>query len=222
MEEYVPALSQSIFSEGFIDTLSEITEVGIDSVIAEGLLKDFPLASVVLSTSRTIVSIRERNLLKNTAIFINELKSHSIDEQKLLSYKAKIQDKKKAEQELGRVLILLDQYVDNVKSRMLGVLFRRYVNQEFIWDKFCELSDTIGRLFLSDISYIEQVGNTEENVVNYHIHNIPYNIKRLEGLGLIELYGQYARFGDRLLQAEEMCAGLTENGKALIDVFHSL
>lgn len=152
-------------------------------------------------------------MLKNTALFLNELNAQKIDTSKLQAFKERIADESVKEQELGRVLILLNQYVDNIKSVILGKLFYKYVNQEYDWDKFCELSDTLNRLFLNDLFWLSDITNSENEIATYHIYKIPYNIKRLESLGLVEIYGDYGRFGDRLFQSENMHAELTENGK---------
>lgn len=222
MDELVPALRQSIFNDSLADGVASIAEVGIDSILSEGLLKDLPIFSLILGASRTIKNIQERNLLKNTAIFLNEINSQEIDQLKLQKYKEKLNDKKTAERELGRVLILLNQYVDNLKSRMLGRLFQKYVDQTYSWEKFCELSDILGRLFLADISYLFEIENTEKTQLIYHIYKIPYNIRRLQSLGLVEVYGEYSRFGDRLLQTENMYAELTANGKIFTNLGQDL
>lgn len=213
MEKFIPAFEQSVFSESFSDSIIDIAEVGIDSILEEGLLKDLPIINILLGTTRTVKNVYERNMLKNTALFLNELNSQKIDALKLQAYKEHIKDERVKEQELGRVLILLNQYVDNTKSLMLGKLFFKYVNQEYNWDKFCELSDTLSRLFLNDLFWLSDIANSENEIATYHIYKISYNIKRLESLGLVELYGDYSSFGDRLLQAENMHAKLTDNGK---------
>ena len=53
-------------------------------------------------------SIMERYLMKNLVIFINELNGGKIDRKKLNKYKEELrQNPKKAEKELGRILIIL-------------------------------------------------------------------------------------------------------------------
>lgn len=216
MDELVPAFRQSIFNESLVDEVVSIAEIGIDSILSEGLLRDLPIFNLLLGASRTIKNIQERNLLKNTAIFINEINSQKIDEKKLQKYKEKLSNEKLAERELGRVLILLNQYIDNIKCRILGRLFIEYVNQKITWEKFCELSDTISRFFLDDIPFLLDISNSPESHMKYHIYSIPYNIRRLESVGLVEVYGEYASFGDRLLQSEKMYVELTPNGKIFI------
>ena len=147
MEKLIPAFEQSVFNDIFADSIVDIAEVGIDSILKDGLLKNLPIINILLGTTRTVKNIYERNMLKNTALFLNELNAQKIDTVKLQAFKERIADESVKEQELGRVLILLNQYVDNIKSVILGKLFFKYVNQEYDWDKFCELSDTLNRLF---------------------------------------------------------------------------
>ena len=196
-----------------LDSTTNIAEIGIDSVLDDGLLKDLPFFNLILGTFRTVKSIRERNLLKNTVLFINGLNAKEISPQKLSQYKEKLNNEKTAEQELGRILVILDQYVDSIKSCMLAILFRKYIEGEYSWDKFCELSDILNRLFIEDISYLDLIATAPEATATYHIYEIPYNVKRLESLGVVEIYGEYARFGDRLLQGENVHVQLTENGR---------
>ena len=218
MDKLVPAFKESIFNESLADTMTDLAEIGIDSILSEGLLKELPIFSILIGSVRTVRSLQERNMLRNTAIFLDTINSKKINSEKLNQYKTKLQDEKVAEKELGRVLILLSQYVDNIKSRMLGVVFWKYVNGEYTWNKFCELSDIVSRLFIDDLAYLDEVAKSPEKKKQYHIYGIPYNIKRLESLGLLELYGEYSRFGDCIFQKENMCAELTENGVIFLEL----
>lgn len=123
MEKFIPAFEQSVFNDIFTDSIVDIAEVGIDSILKDGLLKNLPIINILLGTTRTVKSIYGRNMLKNTALFLNELNAQKIDAVKLQAFKERITDESVKEQELGRVLILLNQYVDNMKSVILGKLF---------------------------------------------------------------------------------------------------
>ena len=219
MEELVPAFEESVFCD-FEDFGSDILEVGIDSVLTDGFFKNLPFFSLVVGAKRVYSSIRERNLLRNTAIFINSLNRKAIPTEIVDEYRRKLQDKKQAEKELGRVMVLLDQYVDSLKSKLLAVFYGKYINHEYVWEKFCELSDILSRLFLEDISYLSRINDSDNSTATYHIYKIPYNLKRLEGIALIEIFGEYTRFGNQLLQSETMCAQLTETGKIFLAVIN--
>ena len=218
MDELIPAFRQSIFNDSLADGVANIAEVGIDSIMSDGLLKDIPIVNLLLNASRTFKAIHERNLLKNTALFLDAVNSQKIDDKKIQAYKKKLSNEKTAERELGRVIVLLNQYVDNIKAQMLGKLFCQYIDRDYSWDKFCELSDILNRLFLDDMPFLYSIFGSEGRQAIYHIYKIPYNIKRLESISLVELFGEYSSFGDRLLLSENMFAELTDNGLLFADV----
>lgn len=83
------------------------------------------------------LNLRERNLLKQTLNFINEFNKGSISPEKLQQYKIEIEaNPKKAEEELGRCLLILNSNIETIHSRILGKLFSSYVNQSITWDQF--------------------------------------------------------------------------------------
>ena len=105
MDNLIPALRESIFKDSLADGVASIAEVGIDSIMSEGLLKDLPIIDLFLSASRTLKAIHERNLLKNTALFLDAVNSQKIDGKKIQAYKKKLSNEKTAERELGRVIV---------------------------------------------------------------------------------------------------------------------
>lgn len=218
MDKLIPSFERSMFSTIFNDIGSDYLEISIDSILENDLLKELPICKTVIGVGRTIQNIRERNFLRNTAIFIAELNSKKFDLRELEDYKLKLENKKFEEKELGRIIILLDRYVDQFKCKLLAKLYRKYVEQEYNWEKFCELSDILNRLFEEDIHYLREIDMDSERTLTYHIYKIPYSIRRLESIGLVEVLGEYSKFGDRLLQTENMFVQLTDNGKIFVDV----
>jgi hypothetical protein len=70
MDELIPAFRQSIFNDSLADGVANIAEVGIDSIMSDGLLKDIPIVNLLLNASRTFKAIHERNLLKTPHYFL--------------------------------------------------------------------------------------------------------------------------------------------------------
>ena len=168
------------------DILKDYAELGIDSVLDAGVLKDIPIISTIFGVSKVINSVHERNLIKNLLLFLNELNSGNIDKEKLTNYKARLNsNKKEAEKELGRVLIILNQTIDNDKSIMLGKVFKAYVNETINWNQFCEFSEIVNRLFLQDVDALKQIyyGRLKETSGMGDM----YRIERLNSLGIIGL-----------------------------------
>lgn len=185
MDKIIPAFEISLLDPTLADACSDLVEVGIDSVLDVGLLKSIPIASLLIGVGKTAQNIHDRNLLRQTATFINSFNKGTAKPEKVEQYRKKVNENpKKAEEELGRVVILLNNNVDLKKSEILGKFYKAYVNQEMNWNEFCELSDVTSRLFLSDIELLLKIihGNVSDTE-----HCIPYQAERLNSVGLIDM-----------------------------------
>jgi len=63
MDKIVPAFEVSLLDPVFSATL-DIGEVGIDSLLDDGIFKDIPIVNLVMGIGKTAQNIHERNLLQ--------------------------------------------------------------------------------------------------------------------------------------------------------------
>ncbi len=182
MSNLVPAFRDSIFSP-LGDPAGEILEVGIDMVFENDALKSIPIVNTVVGLCKVGVNLHERNLLRQTGIFINEVRDGTISSEKLEQHRAELErDPEKAEKELGRVLIILGRQVDDFQSKVLGSFYRAFVRGAISWEKFCELAEANSRMFSGDYMVLEEAyyGDLKNNKREL------YQIDRLTSLGLLE------------------------------------
>ena len=182
MDKIIPSFKDSLFSDS-TDIIGDIAELGIDSLLDDGVFRDFPIVGFLIGVTKTAQNIHDRNLLRQTLNFIKQFNFGKIDAEKLEKYRAEINsNEKKAEEELGRVLIILNNNVELQKSTMLANLFRNYVNEKITWSEFCEFSEIVRMLFISDIAYLKEIysGKTKDTT-----GLALYHIDRLISLGLI-------------------------------------
>lgn len=185
MEEIIPSFKKSLF-EASKDSLSDIVEFGIDSILEEGVLKDFPIVGTLIGVKSAYQNIHDRNLLKQTLIFIKEFNEGVIDEEKKKRYVEGINSNpKKAEEELGRFLIILNRNVDDIKSVYLAKIFRAYINEKIDWNYVCEYTDIIERMFISDIDVLKLIYEGKLN--DTRNRNDLFRAERLKSLGIIGL-----------------------------------
>lgn len=185
MNEIVPKLNDSLVIDSS-DIMGDYLELGIDSILENDSLKEIPIIKTFLSVGKIAKNIRERNLIKNLVIFLNELNSGNIDKEKLNRHKEELrQDHKKAEKELGRVLIILEQTIDNIKSSILGKLYKAYINQEMDWNLFVEFSEITNRLYVNDLSILLLIYNNQLSDTSNR--SDLYRIERLNSLGVVGL-----------------------------------
>lgn len=185
MNEIVPEFNDSLVIDSS-DIISDYLELGIDSILDNDSLKEIPIIKTFIGVGKITKSIRERNLMKNLVIFINELNSGNIDKEKLKKHKEELnQNPKKAEKELGRILIILEQTIDNLKSSILGKLYKAYINQEIDWDLFVEFSEITNRLYINDLSILSLIFKNQLSDTSNR--SDLYRIERLNSLGVVGL-----------------------------------
>ncbi|MFV0221812.1 hypothetical protein OBJ96_08865, partial [Empedobacter falsenii] len=98
-------LIQVIKDKEFQTVTKDLTEVVIDSNIAEGLLKDVPLLSTIIGTFNTVTNIKDKLFLKKILTFLYELKS--ISENKIEEQINKIEEDLKYRTKVGEKLLFI-------------------------------------------------------------------------------------------------------------------
>lgn len=182
MDKIIPSFASSLF-DGSKDSIGDITELGIDSLLDDGVFKDLPIVSMLVGVKNTYQNIHDRNLLKQTLTFIKQFNSGSINQEKLNKYRDMLNtDSKKAEKKLGRVLIILNSTIDMEKSQMLANLYKSYINEKINWNQFCEFAEIIKMLFLNDFNIIDLI--YKHQITDTSGIEI-YPIDRLTSLGIV-------------------------------------
>lgn len=183
MDELVENFEKSLFDDSK-DIIGDYLEIGIDSIIDDGILKEIPIVKTIVGVLKVGKNVHDRNLLKQTLVFINEFNRNEIRQDKIEEYKKRIEnDPKKCEEELGRIILLLNNFIDREKSIMLSKIFKAYVGQLLNWNDFCEYSEIINRLFIQDFSFLQEVylGRISDTTNRSDI----YKVERLNSLGII-------------------------------------
>lgn len=179
----VPALQESLI-EPLEDTAVDIAEVFLDTVFEDGILKDIPIIGTLAAFTKVGISLRERNLAKNTYAFILGFRKRAISTGIKNKYRERMKDPKAAEKELGYALTLLDRETQYQKAVFLGRAYRAFVDEAISWDKFVELSEAISRMFMIDFKHLLRVAKGMPLNCGVREDEL-YGMQRLEGLGLI-------------------------------------
>ena len=207
MNEIIDPFKESLFNDKFKGILGDTIEIGIDSILTDDSLREIPIVNTIIGTFKFGQNIHDRNLLKQTMIFIQEFNNNSNNEkvQKYISkYKKNITNNhKKAEIELGRVMIILNRNIDDIKSSILAKLYLSYIENKIDWSKFCDLSEVNEKMFTLDIEILKDIylNNTDCDKDKLH------NYQRLVSNGLMK--------NDSKFDSETSSYGIvvTENSK---------
>ena len=198
MEKLLPSFEESLFDSNLIDSGIDIAEIGIDSIIDNPILNSISFVKTILGIAKTAQNIYDRNLIKQTLSFIKGYNSGELEEEKINAYRKKItNDTKKAEEELGRVMVILNKTVESKKSLIMGRLFQAYVMGNIDWNTFCDLSDATDSMFLSDIPILLK---TQCDGLENPDSNVSYRADRLAALGLVKTGSGTADAGEGALR----------------------
>ena len=187
--DIIPAFRDSLFCDS-TEIIKEYGEIAIDAILGQGLLSDFPIINTVTAICKTGLNIKERNYLKQTLAFIKGFNSGNMDQSKIQEYRKKlVSDRRKAEQELGRIMVILDSTIDQEQSEVLGRFYKAYIWGNYDWDMFRQLSSANQRLFYNDyemISRIDYDSICSENITPLQRSSI----ERLQAVGLVMANGE--------------------------------
>lgn len=190
-------LGKSIVNKG-TDIGVDLSEVFLDSIMEDGILKDIPIVSTISTMYKAGKSISEYIFVKKILNFINEYNKAIIDSDKLEQLKSKFESDEKYKKEVLETLILIIDRLDNEwKSTILACLFIEYINGQYSWEEFQDLSRIVEQLFLSDIKVIRNLIEKNESSIIKNINiktmkgdTIKGSVERLKSYGFIEFEGE--------------------------------
>ena len=183
MKDLVPALRDTIFAPSY-EILTEYAEIGIDALLDSDILKDIPIVGTLTKICQIGYNIHDRNLIKQTLGFITGFNTGTLPQERIDEYRNELEENPaKAEKELGRVLIILGNHVEDMQSQILGSFYKAYVNGAISWDKFCELSEANRRMFVSDYPIL--IAASYHGGIDINNREL-YQVDRLISLGLLQ------------------------------------
>lgn len=175
------SFSNSIKEES-ISCLAEIAEAALDSITNDGFVTNIPLISTVVSLYKIGNSINERAYLRKLAVFIDEFNRGIVDEEELQRHIQKFREnKRKREQELEYILLLIDRYLDINKPQMLAKLYFSYLCGDLTWVELTMYAEVIDRFLPMDYSTLSSDASNYITIKNIGCESI----LRLVSLGLL-------------------------------------
>lgn len=168
-----------------LDTAIDFSEIGLDSLLDESILKEVPLIKTAYSIAKTGFAIREKHMLKKTMLFIDKLNKNGVSNQNYIEYKEKLKAKESfLMRELEHVIIVIDRYIELNKNEILANLYFNYIDKKIDWEQFQELSIIVDNIFLSDLPELENIYMKKAITMNDINNKISF--RRLKTQNLIE------------------------------------
>ena len=207
-EEQPNKLEVAIVGNDLSELATEYAEIGFDSFLDDGVLKEVPVVSTLVSIYKVGSRISQYYSTKKLYKFLFQLKD--VDLKVRLEKIREINNSGKYASSVGgKLLEILDKVDSDNKPEIIGKVFRGVLKGEIDYSIFLRVSHIIKNTFIEDIMWIKQ--NSDENFV--------YG-SRTEEILLTTLTSTSKRkakipddFGQEL---PKRASYLTETGRALI------
>ena len=171
---------ENSLSENVIDAVTNLGEVCLDAMLNDGVLKDIPFLSTIVSLYRIGNGIRSRYNMKKLLEFLKEIQAQTADDEIRQEYIKRFRENKRfRKDELEYLIVIVDRYVGFQKPKMLAKLYISYLDKTITWQELCVYSEVIDRFLLNDF----QTLLTGE--VSLSDHSGYESVLRLVALGLM-------------------------------------
>lgn len=164
----------------------DLGEVGIDSLLEDGIFKDVPFLGAGISIVRLINSVSDRILLAKIIHFINELE---LKNQKEVDKFKKEYFKDKQYHKIGsKILLILERADSLTKIKWLAKGFRLLVDRKVSKEDFLRISSIINAAFVEDVTHITvfdkrlEITSTNDLIETYILSHL-FSIGLLESRG---------------------------------------
>lgn len=163
-------LTQIIKSQNFIDLVSDINEVVLDSFLKDGLIKDIPLFGILIKGLNLTNTIQERLYAKKLITFLKQLEETSPEERKKeidkidkdAKYKTKVGEK---------ILYLINETDDLEKASYQGILFKNFIETKITYDDYIRSVNCVNKTNIIDLNiFISEIFIEKYLIENYELY----------------------------------------------------
>jgi hypothetical protein len=140
----------TIASNEALSLAKDYSEVALDSILNNGILKDIPLVGTVIGLFKMGNSLKEQHTIKKILVFINQ--SADIPKEDREAFLTKLSDNDDYQESIAeKVLLLIERLDETKKAEIVGNLFRLMVMGVIGKDYFLRLSGIVERALLYDV-----------------------------------------------------------------------
>jgi len=162
-KELSTSLKETIANSELSRITTEITEITIDSILKDGLLRDFPIVGALVGVWKTGVAINDHLFLKKMLLFLSESSKLSNDARKDII--ERLEDEEYQAESGEKLIAIIDKLETGSKSILLGRSLALFGNKIITKDEFWRVSFIIERLPMSDIVALKKWKETDLNRV---------------------------------------------------------
>lgn len=123
----------------------DLTELGIDSLLNEGIIRDIPVISSLVNLAKFGANIHDKLFIKKILSFLVGLKDISSDDRKKIINE--IDNSKKYRIKVGEKLFyIIDSCQDHENSEKISLIFKAFLENKINYKEFLECSNILEKI----------------------------------------------------------------------------
>ncbi len=170
------------------DLAVQLGEIGLDSLMDEGVLKQIPFLKGIIACKKTWEAIHDQLFLRKVASFILACPDFTEAEREQFA-KQHLNDAKSARQLGDSIVLILDRLDDLEKPQMIAKVFAALVRGKIDLATFRRLATAIDIGFLDDLLALTQHAPKHDEVAPQYVPN-------LLRTGLTQIFGPREQAAD--------------------------
>lgn len=217
------------------DVAVDASELALDSLLDEGLLKDVPIVGTLVKVVSASSTIADKLFLKKLLTFLFHLQEIPPDERAKIILK--IDDSKEYRTKVGeKLLYIVDACEDHETAGLVSRVFKHFLEGKITYGEFLKTASVLQRLSLSDFKWlVRQEGHRFFDLSNagdlmhtglfeLYYHDIQVDIRERYSPFPKELRDKYEPKDDKPPYETEVDGGidvsLSEAGEIILEVFN--
>lgn len=140
--------------------VADIAEVGLDTILSDGLLKDIPVLGTAVRLATIVLGVRDALFLRKVATFIKEVETGAEEDQARKDFKSALSENSSEAKRTGETLLLiLDRCNDFEKPTILAKVFLAFLSKKITFQEFRRLAAAIDAAFVEDLRNLVAYGD---------------------------------------------------------------
>lgn len=155
--EKVPEqIIDGVVDENLSSLGADIAEVGLDTLLKNGFLKDLPVVGIIFKSLHAAKNIHDRMFIAKVARFMLSLKD--VSEKDRERFKERLMQDPKFKKKVGETLCLVLERLDDVdKPEILARVFKAYLADKIGFSDFRRLASAIDIAFIDDLREFAEI-----------------------------------------------------------------
>lgn len=159
---------ESVYSPELSDLALDLSEVGLDTLLDAGFIKDLPAIGTIVKLFKAGGDIRDRLFLAKIAKFLFKLNEIPFEDRHV--FKQKVSSDANYKKKVGQALVIILERLDDLeKPEMIGKCFSYFLLDKITFAQFRRLSSAIDLAFIDDLKgvlglRVERIGSFKENL----------------------------------------------------------